>query len=125
MAVQTVKVEALSSSQLSQAYEGSYYTIVGAGGDLDEWVEGYHQRLEESGVHRPKAWFKTNGLEVNAFAMSQRRFVRPEDLFRSELVFLMFSLEEISAGGKLALFKLRMGDVWFDDMINNMRRRAV
>lgn len=125
MTAQTVKIETLSASQLLQAYEGSYYTIAGTGGDLNEWVEGYHQLLEESGIRRPKAWFQTNGLAVNTFAMRESHFIRPDDLFRSDLTFLMFSLDEISAGGKLALFKLRMSDQWFDDMINNMRRRAI
>lgn len=29
------------------AYDGSYYTIVGAGGDLTEWINGYEGMLTE------------------------------------------------------------------------------
>ena len=32
---------------LNEAYKGNYYTIIGCGGDLNEWKEGYAQLLKK------------------------------------------------------------------------------
>ena len=32
----------IAKANLREAYNGSYYTILGAGGDLQEWVDGYN-----------------------------------------------------------------------------------
>jgi hypothetical protein len=108
----------LSSADLQKAYEGSYYFIAGAGGDLDEWVTGYNGLLAEEGIGEPKAWFKTTGASVNLYAGPS---LECRDYFQEDLVILLFPLDGLD-GGKLALFKLRAQDRWFDDVIDNMRR---
>ena len=50
---------------LKDAYNGSYYTIEGAGGDLQEWVDGYNSMLEEQGIGKPIEWFTCKGRDVN------------------------------------------------------------
>ena len=45
----------IAKANLQEAYNGSYYTILGAGGDLQEWVDGYNQMLAEEGIGKPKA----------------------------------------------------------------------
>lgn len=100
---------------LSEAKNGSYYTIRGTGGDLDEWVNGYEKLMSDAGIGKPTAWFTTTGLAVNEYAQPARW----QDAFAPDLTLLMFPLDGLVTG-KLAMFRLQMGDVWFDDMIDNM-----
>jgi len=101
---------------LSRAVEGSFYTICGAGGDLDEWIEGMTKMLIEAEIGAPKAWYKTTGAAVNAFAQPFRR----TDWFPSDLQILLFPLDGLDVA-RLAIFRLRAEDRWFDDIIANMR----
>lgn len=106
--------QVLAEANLSEAYSGSYYFIAGAGGDLNEWVEGYEKLLDESGIGKPTKWLRTTGAKVNEFAGPT------EDPFQNGLICLLFPLDGLKVG-KLAIFKIRMEDRWFDDVINNMR----
>lgn len=101
---------------LAKAYDGSYYTIEGAGGDLNEWVEGYEGLLAEEGIGKPVEWFTTTGAAVNLYAHPSN----PNDLYKFDLTFLMFPLDGLDIG-KLAIFKIKMQDRWFDDIVQNMR----
>lgn len=105
-------------ADLEPAYQGSYYTILGAGGDLDEWVVGVTGLLTEVGIGTPTAWFLTAGAAVNEYAGDN---VEPRDQFQPDLPILMFPLDGLDIG-KLAMFKIQMGDRWFDDVIDNMRK---
>ncbi len=42
--------------------------------------------------------------------------------YQDNLTCLMFPLDGLNAG-RLAMFRLRMGDKWFDDIVDNNRRR--
>ena len=101
---------------LGEADDGSYYTVAGAAGDLQEWVDGYHALLKESDITAPTQWFKTTGAAVNRYSG-----VDPQstNAFPSDLTFLLFPLDGMEVG-KLAMFKLRCQDRWFDDVIANM-----
>jgi len=124
MTAQTVEIKALDSTTIDQAYKGSYYTIVGAGGELSEWIDGYEKLMVEQGIGKSAQWFQATGADVNDYFLRSGLYPRPEDLFQSDIVFLMFSLDSIGAGGKLAMFRIRMQDRWFDDIIDNMKMRA-
>ena len=50
---------------LKTAYDSWYYTIVGAGGDLQEWVTAYEKMLTEQEIGVPKEWFYCKGLDIN------------------------------------------------------------
>ena len=102
---------------LQQAYEGSYYTIIGTGGDLDEWVAGYEESMGREKIGKPKAWYTAKGHEVNAFIGVH---MGPH-AFNPDVTFLLFPLDGLNVG-KLALFKLAMQDRWFDDIVDNTRR---
>lgn len=102
---------------LADAYNGSYYTILGAGGDLQEWVDGYEKWLEEKGIGKPKAWFTCKGKDINeGFGLIG------SNAFKDDLTCLFFPLDELNIGG-LAMFKLAHGDRWFDDIIDNSLER--
>lgn len=103
----------INKVNLKSAYDGSYYTITGAGGDLQEWIDGYNGMLKEQGIGQPKEWFQCKGKDINR-EYSLTRF--PDDL-----TFLLFPLDGLDAP-KLAVFKIRMEDRWFDDIVDNAVR---
>lgn len=107
MTVQTVTPEVANA--------GSYYTIIGAGGDLNQWITGYDGMLADAGIGKPTGWFTLTGQAVNDYAQP----LRGSDLFKADLTFLLFPLDGLDVG-KLAIFKLENGDRWFDDIISNM-----
>lgn len=109
-------------TDLGEAAEGSYYTILGTGGDLDEWVEGYEKLLADEGIGKPIQWYQTTGAAINKHKV--RAFgggrLHENDGFQDDLAALLFPLDGLDVG-KLAIFKLQMRDRWFDDVIDNMR----
>ena len=43
-----IKINDINREEIfNAAYAGSYYTIIGCGGELAEWTAGYTQLLEE------------------------------------------------------------------------------
>ena len=109
----------IKTADLNIAYDGSYYTILGAGGELAEWTEGYEKSMVKNGIAedgKPIEWFKTTGASINAYAKPKRA----RDYFPDDLVVLMFKLDGLNVG-KLAMFKMQMQDRWFDDVVDNIR----
>ena len=107
----------IAKVNLQEAYKGSYYTIIGAGGDLQEWLDGYEKMLAEKEIGKPKAWFSAKGAQVNKeFGLTGN------EAFKTRLTILFFPLDGLDVS-RLAIFKLRMGDRWFDDVIDNSLRR--
>lgn len=112
--MQDTEIEVLTD--LSVADRGSWYTIRVTGGDLQEWVGGVSDRMAQAGIERPTRWYQTTGQAVNEYAEPSNW----RNAFPADLTLLMFPLDGIDVG-KLAIFRLKMQDVWFDDMIANMR----
>jgi hypothetical protein len=110
-----------SRDELDLAHEGSWYFIAGAGGDLQEWVDGYTGMMREGGIGEPKEWWQASGALVNEYAGANFLEQRG-DPFQPDVTCLLFPLIDLDIS-RLALFKLRMQDRWFDDVIDNMRRR--
>ena len=106
----------METANLDTAFKGSYYTILGAGGDLNEWVAGYNEMLRDGGIGTPAEWFTTTGGDINAYAATRGEVTNP---FADNLTCLMFKLDGLN-GGALAMVKLQMQDRWFDDIVNNM-----
>lgn len=103
---------------LEKAYNGSYYTIIGCGGDLNDWKNGYHEMLEKEEIGKIKEWVEFTGEDINKYYN-----VIECDKFKNDLHFLAFNLDGLNIG-KLAMFKLRMGDRWFDDIVNNLKKES-
>lgn len=108
-------------SDLKMAYENSFYFIAGCAEPIEEWVTGYEGLLAEADIGKPVRWYRTTGAAVNRFAGDIPRPHR--DYFKEDVTCLLFPLNDLDAG-KLAIFKIRMQDRWFDDVIQNMRRWA-
>lgn len=100
-----------------KAYAGSYYTIIGCGGEIKDWTEGYDKLLQEKGIGKPSKWFQFTGRDMNDEYNLTGNNRYPDDLH-----FLCFPLDGLDVG-KLAIFKIAMCDRWFDDIVDNNRRR--
>lgn len=116
MTTKTTITTATSNADLQKAYDGSYYTILGAGGSLDDWINGYEELMEKAGIGKPTKWIQTTGGAINSYSKPRRGLAR----FHPDLVVLMFPLDGLNTG-KLAMFKMQMQDRWFDDIADNMR----
>lgn len=103
----------INNDMLKAAYDGSYYTIVGAGGDINEWKTGYGQMLEEKGIGRITNWISFTGKEMN-----EEFDLTDDNRYPDDLHFLAFPLDGLNIN-KLAIFKIMMGDRWFDDIVSN------
>lgn len=111
----TTTLTRLYGADLDQADAGSFYTISGTGGDIQEWIDGYTGWLADENIGTPTEWFITCGESINAYAGPDNTNPFPPDL-----PVLMFPLDGLDIG-RLAIFKLTHGDRWFDDIIANMR----
>lgn len=100
-----------------KAYNGSYYTIVGCGGSLDDWKDGYTKMLNENGIGTPTEWISFTGRDMN-----EVYGLTGDNAYKDDLHFLAFPLDGLDVG-RLAIFKLVCGDRWFDDIVDNNRRR--
>ena len=112
----TAKIKTLGEKDIKKAYDGSYYTILGAGGDISEWMEGYQGLLNKEGIGQIKQWYRTTGKVLNNVWD-----LYGNNRFKQGLTILLFPLDGLNVG-KLALFKLKMNDRWFDDVIDNSVR---
>jgi hypothetical protein len=100
---------------LDKAYNGSYYTIVGCGGDLNEWKKGYQELLNKEGIGTIKEWLTFTGKDIN-----EELELQGVNKYKDDLQFLAFNLDGLNIG-KLAFFKIKMQDRWFDDIIDNLK----
>jgi hypothetical protein len=117
----TLEIQSLKAPQLAKAFNHSWYLISGTGGDLSEWVSGYEGLLAEKEIGKPKFWATTDGASINAFAQSRLGSeITPSDRHPDDTVFLLFPLDGLDIA-KLALFKIRTDDRWFDDVIQNVK----
>ena len=106
-------IEIKTKEELEKLRNQSAYTIIGAGGDLNEWTNGYEELLEKENIGKPVSWYKFSGKLMN-----DTYDLTGDNRYPNDVTFLSFSLDNLNLG-KLAMFKLRMGDRWLDDIINN------
>ena len=102
-----------TDSMLEDAYNGSWFTIEGAGGDINDWVNGITEELEKLKIGTPKEWIVFKGKQIS----DHWDFV---DRYPDDLTVLCFPLDGLNAG-KLAMYKLQLGARWFDDIVDNSR----
>lgn len=104
---------------LDKLYDGSAYTILGAGGDINEWVNGYTQLLNEEGIGTPTEFILLSGRDMNI-----KYDLYGDVAYNNDLIILAFPIEGLNIP-KLAMFKLRMEDRWFDDVVDNNARHLL
>lgn len=103
--------------KLDRAYKESWYTIIGAGGDIEEWKTGYADMMQKRGIGVPKEWIHFIGKEMN-----EKYELEGDTRYQDDLNFLAFSLDGLNIN-RLSFFKIMMGDRWFDDIVDNNARR--
>lgn len=102
---------------LNEAYKGNYYTIIGCGGDLNEWKEGYAKILKDAEIGTIRHWIEFTGADMNnVYGLTG------DNAYQPDLHFLAFRLEKDMNINKLAFLKLRLGDRWFNDIVDNNLR---
>jgi hypothetical protein len=110
----------IETADLQAAYASSYYTIIGVGGELADWIDGYNGLLAQREVGTPMQWFQTTGADVNLYARSRNSgAIKVNAKFDNELVLLMFKLDGLNLAS-LAMFKIMNEDRWFDDIVSGM-----
>ena len=112
-----MRKEDLKKVNLSKAYKGCYYTIIGAGGDLQEWLDGYEKWLTEQEIGLPANWYYATGDDVNKIY-----HFTGKNKFKKDLILLFFPLNGLDVS-RLATFKIRAQDHWFNDIIDDKRFR--
>lgn len=96
-------------------YKGNYYTIVGCGGDLNEWRKGYQKLLDDNNIGTIREWYSFTGKEINDYYRFEGK-----NRFADDLSFLAFPIVGLNVG-KLAILKVRMSDHWFNDLVDNSK----
>lgn len=107
----------IQNETFRKAYDGSYYTIIGAGGDLQEWKDGYADLMQKEGIGKPVEWIEFTGKDMN-----EEFDLTGDKRYKDDLQFLAFPLGGLDVS-KLAMFKIRMQDRWFDDIVDNNARQ--
>ena len=102
-----------------KAYNGSYYTIEGAAGEPNEWAENISALLHQQGIGTPKEFISFRGEDMN-----DHYNLTGTNAYQDDLSFIGFSIDGLNIE-RLAIFKLRMGDRWFNDIVDNNERREM
>lgn len=102
-----------TEEQFKELYDDSAYTITGAGGDLNEWMKGFNDVLQQNEIGSVSQFYTFKGADMNR-VYNLKDNVR----YRDNLTFLAFKLDGLDIG-KLSMLKLAMRDRWFDDIVDN------
>lgn len=104
-------------TNFEKLYDGSWFTIEGAGGDLNEWKTGLQNMFNDRNIGTVQEWITFKGKEMNEFG-----HLTGDNAYPDDLTFLSCSLDGLNVGS-LAMFKLEFGARWFDDIVDNNARR--
>lgn len=102
--------------EFEMLYKGSAYTVTGAGGPLEDWMTGITNALQENKIGEPKVFYTFKGKQMN-----EQYGLSGKVAYDNDLTFLSFPLDNLDIG-KLAMFKIKMQDRWFDDIVDNNER---
>ena len=108
---------AMTSERFKEMYDGSWCTVIGAGGDINEWKEGLNGTLAEKEIGHVIEWQVFFGREMN-----EEYGLTGDNRYPDDLTFLAFPLDGLDIK-RLAIFKLVAGFHWFDDIVDNDVRR--
>lgn len=100
-------------NKFEEMYQNSFYTIVGAGGDINDWKRQIQSMLNLNNIGHVRKWIAFTGDEMN-----KHYHLTDDNAYPDDLHFLAFSPEGLNIG-KLAAFRMQMRDRWFDDIVAN------
>lgn len=104
-------------TKLRELENASAFTIEGAGGDLNEWCVCLNEMLAKENIGQVKTFYTFTGKLMNDTYNLTGSNAYPDDL-----TFLCFMLDDLDIG-KLAMFKLKFGARWLDDIVDNNNAR--
>lgn len=104
-------------TKLRELENASAFTIEGAGGDLNEWCAGLNEMLEQRGMGQVKEFYTFSGQLMN-----ETYGLTGSNRYSDDLTFLSFPLDNLDIG-KLAMFKMKFGARWLDDIVDNNAAR--
>lgn len=107
-------VRIIRNPNLAELYRKDAYTILGTGGELQEWFDGYQELLDKQEIGEILEWYVFTGKDLN-------RFIGTHE-FKNDITILAFPIENLNIG-KLSIFKLMMEDRWFCDVVDNAREK--
>lgn len=102
-------------SILDELYEASAYTITGVK-DTDQFMKGYNDWLADLEIGQVDTFYSFTGKQMN-----KKYNLHGNVAYQPNLHFLAFKLDGLNIP-KLAMFKIRMEDRWFDDIVDNNAR---
>ena len=94
-------------------YKNWAYTVIGAGGNLNEWMSGINKLLAENNIGKVNQFYVFKGKDMNEKYKLSGDVAYPDDL-----TFIAFTTENLNVA-KLSIFRLRMQDHWFTDIVDN------
>lgn len=97
-------------------YNGSAFTFEGLGFDsFDELKDQINEILEQENIGRVKSenFFTYKGKDMNDYYLLTGSNRYPDDL-----TFVSFLNDGLDIG-RLAMFKIRIGARWYDDIVSN------
>lgn len=98
---------------MQKAYDDSWFTILGAGGDINEWKKGIQDLLDENNIGKIQEWAVFTGKELN-----KELRLTGNNAYPDNLIILCFSIDGLNTD-KLATFRVRFEGHWFDDVAEN------
>ena len=104
-------------TKLRELENASAFTIEGAGGDLNEWCVGLNEMLAKENIGQVKEFYTFSGQLMN-----ETYGLTGSNAYQNDLIFLCFMLDDLDIG-KLAMFKMKFGARWLDDIVDNNARR--
>lgn len=68
---EVIKISETNREEIfTEAYNGSYYTITGCGGNLEEWIQEYTRLLKETGIGIPVQFITFKGSDMKCILQS-------------------------------------------------------
>lgn len=110
-------IKVTDAKLLKELASASAFTIEGAGGDLNEWMEGLNGEMTKLNIGNVNTFYTFKGKLMNdTYALTGK------NKYQDALTFLCFRLDGLDVG-KLAIFKMQFGARWLDDIVDNNVRR--
>lgn len=110
-------IKVTDAGLLKELASASAFTIEGAGGDLNEWMNGLNEEMAKVNIGNVNTFYTFKGKLMNdTYALTGK------NRYDDTLTFLSFRLDGLDVG-KLAIFKMQFGARWLDDIVDNNLRR--
>ena len=109
MNIKTISTE----QEIKEVYNNSYSTILGAGGDLQEWVDGISKWMKENDFGEMSNIVTFKGKDVNDIYGFEG-----DNRFQDDLIILAWANNKIKLN-RYCIPRLQMGIRWFNDIIDN------